>query len=45
MSYEEYLKECKAPDEADLDARQQELLKQIEFCALMRQMWGDDEPR
>jgi hypothetical protein len=45
MTIEEYDKMCEAPDVEELDARQEELLRQIEFCALMRQMWGDDEPR
>lgn len=37
----EYLRDCAAPDEADLDARQEELLRQIEFVAIMREAWGD----
>jgi hypothetical protein len=44
MTYErylEYLRDCAAPDEGDLDARQEELLRQIEFVVEMRSMWGD----
>ncbi len=38
--YAEYLRDCAAPDEADLDARQEELLRQIEFVVEMRRMWN-----
>ena len=38
--YAEYLRDCTAPDEADLDARQEELLRQIEFVAMMREDVG-----
>ena len=40
MTLEEFDKACEAPDEADLDARQEELLRQIEFVAEMRRMWN-----
>jgi hypothetical protein len=43
MTYErylEYLRDCEAPDEAALDARQEELLRKIEFCVEMRRMLG-----
>lgn len=32
------------PSEAELDSRAQELLATLEFCLMMRQMWGQDEP-
>jgi|HubBroStandDraft_3_1064219.scaffolds.fasta_scaffold3031443_2 hypothetical protein len=38
--YTEYLRDCAAPNEADLDARQEELLRQIEFVVMMRRMWN-----
>lgn len=38
--YAEYLRDCAAPDEANLDARQEELLRQIEFVVEMRRMWN-----
>lgn len=37
--YAEYLRDCAAPDVEELDRRQEELLKQIEFVAMMR-MWN-----
>jgi hypothetical protein len=37
--YAEYLRDCAAPDEAALDAQQEELLRKIEFCVEMRRMW------
>ena len=42
MTYErylEYLKDCEAPDEAALDRRQEELLRTLEFMAMMEVMW------
>jgi len=39
--YQQYLADCAAPDVDDLDRRQAELLKQIEFVAMMREAWGD----
>jgi hypothetical protein len=42
MTYQEYLQACEPPDVHDLDRRQVELLKQIEFVAMMREAWGDD---
>lgn len=39
--YTEYLRDCEAPDEASLDAAQEELLRKIEFCVLMKEAWGD----
>ena len=39
--YQQYLADCAAPDVDDLDRRQEELLRQIEFVAMMREAWGD----
>jgi len=39
--YAEYLRDCAAPDEVELDARQEELLRLIEFVVEMRRMWND----
>ncbi len=39
--YAEYLRDCAAPDVEELDRRQAELLKQIEFVAMMREAWGN----
>lgn len=41
MTLEEFDAMCAAPDEADLDRRQAELLERIEFIVLMREAWGD----
>jgi len=43
--YAEYLRDCAAPDVEDLDRRQKELLRQIEFCVEMRRMWDGGPPR
>jgi len=40
MTYGEYLRACEPPDVEELDRRQEELLKQIEFVAMMRRMWN-----
>lgn len=48
MTYErylEYLMDCEAPDEAELDRRQVELLRQIEFCVEMRRMCDGGPPQ
>jgi len=39
MTLEEFDKLCEAPDEASLDARQEELLRTLEFMAMMEVMW------
>ena len=41
MTLEEFDKMCEAPDVEELDRRQEELLKQIEFVAMMRKAWGN----
>ncbi len=41
MTYEEYLQACEPPDVEELDRRQEELLAQIEFVAMMREAWGN----
>jgi len=43
--YLENLKDCEAPGEAELDRRQEELLRQIEFCVEMRRMWDGGPPK
>ena len=41
MTLEEFDKMCAAPDEAALDAQQEELLRKIEFVLMMQEAWGD----
>jgi hypothetical protein len=41
MTLEEFDKMCEAPDVEELNRRQAELLKQIEFVAMMKEAWGD----
>ena len=48
MTYErylEYVEDCEAPDEAELDRRQEELLRQIEFCVEMKRMCDGGPPQ
>jgi len=45
MTLEEFDEMCRAPDEAELDRRQAELLLQIEFCVEMRRMWDGVPPK
>lgn len=40
MTLQEFDKMCEAPDVEELDRRQEELLNQIEFVAMMRRMWN-----
>jgi cytidylate kinase len=45
MTLEEFDKACEAPDLDELDARQEELLRQIEFVVEMRRMWDGGSPK
>lgn len=43
MTYErylEYLKDCEAPDEAELERRLEEGLRKLEFCVMMEAIWN-----
>jgi len=40
MTLQEFDKACEAPDEDELNFRQEELLRKIEFCVEMRRMLG-----
>ena len=43
--YQQYLADCAAPDVDDLDRRQEELLRTLEFMAMMEVMWHGLPPK